>query len=69
MLKYFTAAALAFVSLPAFADATGAGFCTVMQEEMTACVEEAAGKGRCPNAIANVKASCLPPEGSTKAKY
>jgi hypothetical protein len=57
MLKYFTATALTLISIPAFADATGAGFCTVMQEEMASCVEEAGAKGRCPNAIANVKAS------------
>ncbi len=30
MLKFLAAAALTLVSIPAFADATGAGFCTVM---------------------------------------
>ena len=59
MLKYFAAAALSLVSVPAFADATGAGFCTVMHEGITACSEEIAATKirRCPNAIADVKAS------------
>ena len=59
MLKYLAAAALTLVSIPALADATGAGFCTVMHEGVTACSEEIAATKvrRCPNAIAEVKAS------------
>ena len=59
MLKYFVATALTLISIPAFADATGAGFCTVMQEGVAACTDEiAATKIRqCPNAIKDVKAS------------
>jgi hypothetical protein len=59
MLKYFAATALILTSIPAFADATGAGFCTVMQEGAAACADEiAATKIRqCPNAIKDVKAS------------
>ncbi|MDQ7251154.1 hypothetical protein [Dongia sedimenti] len=59
MLKYFATAALTLISLPALADATGAGFCTVMHEGVTACSEEIAATKvrRCPNAIADVKAS------------
>ena len=59
MLRLLTATALTLISIPAFADATGAGFCTVMQEGITACTEEiAATKVRqCPNAIKDVKAS------------
>ncbi len=59
MLKYFATAALTLISLPALADATGAGFCTIMHEGITACSEEIAATKvrRCPNAIADVKAS------------
>jgi hypothetical protein len=59
MLKYLATAALILISLPALADATGAGFCTVMHEGITACSEEIAATKvrRCPNAIADVKAS------------
>jgi hypothetical protein len=59
MLKYVLATALTVVSIPAFADATGAGFCTVMQEGVSACADEiAATKIRqCPKAIKDVKAS------------
>jgi hypothetical protein len=59
MLKYFTAAALTLVSIPAFADATGGGFCNVMQEGITACGDELAAtkSHQCPNAIKDVKAS------------
>lgn len=59
MLKYFATAALTLISLPALADATGAGFCTVMQEGVMACSEEIAATNirRCPNAIKDVKAS------------
>jgi hypothetical protein len=64
MLKLFTATALTLISIPAasnlaWADATGAGFCTVMQEGITACSEEIAATKirRCPNAIEDVKAS------------
>ena len=59
MLKFFATAALTLISLPALADATGAGFCTIMHEGITACSEEIAATKvrRCPNAIADVKAS------------
>jgi hypothetical protein len=59
MLRFLTATALTLISIPALADATGAGFCTVMHEEMASCVEEAAAtrNHNCPNAISNVKAS------------
>lgn len=59
MLKYFATAALTLISLPALADATGAGFCTVMQEGIAACAEELAATNshHCPNAIKDVKAS------------
>ena len=59
MLKYFATAALTLISVPALADATGAGFCTIMQEGIAACTDEiAATKIRhCPNAIKDVKAS------------
>ena len=59
MLKYLAAAALTLVSIPAFADATGAGFCNVMHDGITSCSEEIAATKvrRCPNAIADVKAS------------
>jgi hypothetical protein len=59
MLKYLATAALTLISIPALADATGAGFCTVMQEEMASCIEEAGTTSghRCPNAIVEVKAS------------
>ena len=58
MLKYFATAALALISVPALADATGAGFCTVMHEGVTACSEEIAATKvrRCPNAIKDVQA-------------
>ena len=64
MLKTLATAALTLISLSAIsstalADATGAGFCTVMQEGIAACTDEiAATKIRqCPNAIKDVKAS------------
>jgi hypothetical protein len=59
MLKYVTATAFMLVSLPALADATGAGFCTVMQEGIAACADELAANNshHCPNAIKEVKAS------------
>jgi len=59
MLKYFVAAALTVVAIPALADATGAGFCTVMQEGIAACADELAATNshHCPNAIKDVKAS------------
>jgi len=59
MLKFLAAAALTLVSVPAFADATGAGFCTVMQEGIAACADELAATNshHCPNAIKDVKAS------------
>ena len=55
----FTLIAIPTISVPAWADATGAGFCTVMQEGIAACADEiAATKIRqCPNAIKDVKAS------------
>ncbi len=34
MLKFLAAAALTLVSIPAFADATGAGFCTSCRKEL-----------------------------------
>jgi len=59
MLKYFVATALTLASIPAFADATGAGFCTVMQEGVAACADEIASTKvrQCPQAIKEVKAS------------
>ncbi|WP_395021266.1 hypothetical protein [Dongia sp.] len=64
MLRFLTATAFILVSVPAashlaWADATGAGFCTVMQEGIAACADEiAATKIRqCPKAIKEVKAS------------
>jgi hypothetical protein len=63
MRRLITAGAFTLVSLHAapmaWADATGAGFCTVMQEGVAACADEiAATKIRqCPNAIKDVKAS------------
>jgi hypothetical protein len=59
MLKYFATAALTLISLPALADATGGGFCTVMQEGITACLEEGSitNSRHCPNTIKDVKAS------------
>jgi len=39
MLKYLATAALTLISVPAWADATGAGFCTVMQEGIAACAD------------------------------
>jgi hypothetical protein len=64
MLRFLTATAFTLISIPAasniaWADATGAGFCTVMQEGIAACADEiAATKIRhCPNAIKDVKAS------------
>ena len=59
MLKHLATAALLLISVPAWADATGAGFCTVMHEGVTACSEEIAATKirRCPKAIADVKAS------------
>ena len=62
MLKVLATAALVLTvpaaSNLAFADATGAGFCTVMQEGVMACADEiAATKIRqCPQAIKDVKA-------------
>lgn len=59
MLRFLTATAFTLISIPALADATGAGFCTVMQEGIAACADEiAATKIRaCPKAIKDVKAS------------
>jgi hypothetical protein len=59
MLKYLAAAAFTLVSIPALADATGAGFCTIMQEGVAACADEIAGTKirQCPKAIKDVKAS------------
>jgi len=59
MLRFLTATALTLISIPALADATGAGFCTVMQEGIAACADELAATNshRCPNAIKDVKAS------------
>ncbi|GAB2175929.1 hypothetical protein [Dongia sp. agr-C8] len=64
MLRFLTATAFILVSVPAAsnmarADATGAGFCTIMQEGIAACADEiAATKIRqCPKAIKDVKAS------------
>jgi len=59
MYKFFTAVALTLISVPALADATGAGFCTVMQEGIAACADELAATNshHCPNAIKDVKAS------------
>jgi hypothetical protein len=64
MLKNFATAALTLLALPALthvalADATGAGFCTIMQEGIAACADEiAATKVRqCPKAIKDVKGS------------
>jgi hypothetical protein len=59
MLKYLATAALTLISVPALADATGAGFCTVMQEGIAACADELAATNshHCPNAIKDVRAS------------
>jgi hypothetical protein len=59
MLRFFTATALTLISIPALADATGAGFCTIMQEGIAACTDEIAATHvrQCPKAIKDVKAS------------
>jgi hypothetical protein len=59
VLKYLAATAFTLISIPALADATGAGFCNVMHEGVAACADEIAATKvrRCPNAIEEVKAS------------
>ena len=64
MHKFLVATAFTLISIPAasniaWADATGAGFCTVMQEGIAACSDEIAATKirKCPQAIKDVKAS------------
>jgi hypothetical protein len=64
MLRLLTATAFTLISIPAasniaWADATGASFCTVMQEGIAACADEIAVTKirQCPKAIKEVKAS------------
>jgi len=64
MLRFLTATAFTLISIPAasnfaLADATGAGFCTIMQEGIAACADEIAATRvrQCPKAIKDVKAS------------
>jgi len=63
MLRFLTATAFTLIAISAalniaWADATGAGFCTIMHEGVTACGEEIADTKvrRCPNAIKDVQA-------------